>query len=139
MVNNYIFTSSDGRVFDYEPKTLSTKLARLVEECGEVLAAAGKIQRFGLCSVNPELPEEKQEPNYCWLLREIQDLKQAIEMVELAINKETNEKACDKKPNEACEWTSEDCSVGTYTRCCNCYRYKDWNKKEYVQKECHEK
>ncbi len=37
------------------------QLAHLIEECGEVLAAAGKTQRFGLDSVNPLLPKEKQE------------------------------------------------------------------------------
>lgn len=55
------------------------KLAHVVEECGEVLAAAGKTQRWGLYSVNPLLPEEKQETNRAWLWRELQDLKQAVD------------------------------------------------------------
>ena len=53
-------------------------LAHLVEECGEVLAAAGKCQRWGMDSVNPELPAEQQETNRDWLLRELADLEGAI-------------------------------------------------------------
>lgn len=56
-------------------------LAWLVEECGETLAAAGKTQRWGLDSVNPELPPEQQETNRDWLLREILDLEAAITRV----------------------------------------------------------
>ena len=60
----------------------SQKLGWLVEECGEVLAAIGKTQRWGLSSVNPELPPEQQEKNGDWIMRELVDLKRAIEMVE---------------------------------------------------------
>jgi NTP pyrophosphatase (non-canonical NTP hydrolase) len=54
------------------------QLAHLVEECGEVLAAAGKTQRWGVNSVNPLLPPEQQETNGDWLFREIVDLDEAI-------------------------------------------------------------
>lgn len=67
----------------YEPKTIEQKLGYLVEECGEVLGAVGKSQRWGLESVNPELPPEQQETNRGWILRELQDLKRAIEFVEM--------------------------------------------------------
>ena len=53
-------------------------LAHLVEECGEVLAAAGKTQRWGLYSTNPELPVAEQETNRDWLCRELDDLQGAI-------------------------------------------------------------
>jgi hypothetical protein len=53
-------------------------LAHVVEECGEVLAAAGKCQRWGLESVNPELPPAEQETNRDWLIRELDDLEGAI-------------------------------------------------------------
>lgn len=53
-------------------------LAHFVEECGEVLAAAGKCQRWGLESVNPELPPAEQETNRDWLIRELDDLEGAI-------------------------------------------------------------
>lgn len=66
----------------YEPKTEAQVLGYLVEECGEVLAAAGKSQRWGLDSTNPELPIADQEPNRTWLWRELQDLKAAIDRVE---------------------------------------------------------
>ena len=45
---------------EYEPKTLDQKMGYLVEECGEVLAAAGKSLRWGLDSCNPELPEAER-------------------------------------------------------------------------------
>ena len=41
-------------------------LAHFVEECGEALAAAGKAQRWGPDSVNPELTADQQEANVDW-------------------------------------------------------------------------
>lgn len=61
---------------------LDKRIAHLVEECGEVCAAAGKTLRWGPDSVNPLLPPEQQETNRDWLLRELTDLKAAIERVE---------------------------------------------------------
>lgn len=52
-------------------------LGRFIEECGEALAAAGKTMRWGLDSVNPELPREQQETNEAWLRREIADVQDA--------------------------------------------------------------
>lgn len=65
----------------YEPKTTEQALGYLVEECGEVLAAVGKTQRWGLTSTNIELPIEEQETNRDWILRELRDLELAIERV----------------------------------------------------------
>ena len=62
------------------------QLAHLVEECGEVLAAAGKTQRWGPHSVNPLIPEEQQETNIDWLLRELNDLETAISRLKETIN-----------------------------------------------------
>jgi NTP pyrophosphatase (non-canonical NTP hydrolase) len=45
---------------EYEPQTTEQKLGYLVEECGEVLAAVGKTQRWGLDSVNPDLAPAHQ-------------------------------------------------------------------------------
>jgi len=70
---------------EYIPKTIDQKLGYLVEECGEVLAAAGKSIRWGLDGVNPELPRDQQETNSDWLLRELEDLKWAIRIAEVAI------------------------------------------------------
>jgi NTP pyrophosphatase (non-canonical NTP hydrolase) len=64
------------------------QLAHLVEECGEVLAAAGKTQRWGWASVNPLLPEVEQERNLVWLRRELGDLKEAIARLEATIEAE---------------------------------------------------
>ena len=47
----------------YRPQTEEQILGYFVEECGEVLAAVGKTQRWGLESVNPELPSDQQETN----------------------------------------------------------------------------
>lgn len=58
------------------------QLAHLIEECGEVLSAAGKTQRWGRDSVNPLLPLAEQETNEDWLKRELVDLKQAIGRLE---------------------------------------------------------
>lgn len=53
------------------------KLGRLIEECAEVLHAAGKIVRFGWHTYNP-LPGASREINEDWLRREILDLEDAI-------------------------------------------------------------
>jgi len=66
----------------YLQRGFNKQLAHVVEECGEVLAAAGKTQRWGRDSYNPELPVSEQETNNDWLLRELKDLKQAIERLE---------------------------------------------------------
>lgn len=66
----------------YRPHTFDQKLGYLIEECGEVMAAAGKTIRWGLASVNPELPPEDQETNKDWLVRELRDLKNAIAIIE---------------------------------------------------------
>ena len=62
-----------------EGLSLEQRLAHVVEECGEVLQAAGKCQRWGFLSVNPELDEEDQETNINWLSRELKDLEGAVE------------------------------------------------------------
>ena len=69
----------------YMPKTVETTLAYLVEECGEVLAAVGKAQRWGLESTNPEIPVSERETNRKWILRELKDLENAIALTRLAI------------------------------------------------------
>ena len=71
---------------EYKPKTIEQKLGYLIEECGEVLAAAGKTIRWGLNSVNPELPPDEAETNSEWIIRELKDLKRAIKFVEESID-----------------------------------------------------
>lgn len=67
-------------------KGFDQTLSHVIEECGEVLAAAGKLQRHGIYSVNPLLPVEQQETNIHWLIRELVDLKEAIERFELELD-----------------------------------------------------
>lgn len=63
----------------YEPRTTKQHLGYLVEECGEVMAAAGKTLRWGLDSFNPDLPVyPRRETNEEWLRRELEDLSGAI-------------------------------------------------------------
>lgn len=62
-------------------------IGHLIEECGEVLAAAGKTLRWGLKSVNPEVPEDEQETNEAWLRRELDDLEAAIIRMRLELDR----------------------------------------------------
>lgn len=78
------------RVMDpkYKPLGLRAELGYLTEECGEVLAAVGKTLRWGTESMNPELKRGEKlygETNSEWILRELNDLKRAIELVEASI------------------------------------------------------
>ena len=66
----------------YIREDFNSQLGHIIEECGEAIAAAGKIVRFGPLSVNPELPPEKREANIDWLKRELTDVKTAIERFE---------------------------------------------------------
>ena len=66
---------------EYEPASAEQAIAYLCEECGEVLAAAGKSLRWGLDSSNPELPLDERELNRDWLLREMKDLAGAVKRV----------------------------------------------------------
>lgn len=64
------------------------RLSHLIEECGEVLAAAGKTQRWGVHSVNPLLPRERQVSNLEWLQSEMNDLRQAMDRLDEAMEQE---------------------------------------------------
>lgn len=74
---------------EYTPRTQLQCLGYLTEECGEVLAAAGKSIRRGLDSTNPELPPEQRETNAAWLLREMDDLEAAIAIMRAALTGES--------------------------------------------------
>ena len=71
----------------YYPKTLEQKLGYVTEECGEVLSAIGKSRRWGLFSVDHTdkaiiKSNGEKETNREWILRELQDLKVAISILE---------------------------------------------------------
>ena len=61
-----------------KPGNVKFCLAHVIEECGEVLAAAGKTQRWGWQSCDPTLPKDERETNETWLRRELKDLQEAI-------------------------------------------------------------
>lgn len=66
----------------YMPKTREQHFGYLIEECGEVLAAAGKTLRWGEMSTNPELPPQDRETNLAWLNREMRDLRNALDLMD---------------------------------------------------------
>lgn len=72
----------------YIRKDFLGSLYHVIEECGELCAAAGKTLRWGPMSVNPELPPAQQETNLVWLRRELKDVREAVERLEAAIEKE---------------------------------------------------
>lgn len=51
----------------------------VLEEIGEVISAYGKSRRFGWASYDPTIPPVERESNRDWFLREVCDLKWAIE------------------------------------------------------------
>tara|TARA_R110000796_G_scaffold239460_1_gene360165 strand:+ start:62 stop:292 length:231 start_codon:yes stop_codon:yes gene_type:complete len=61
----------------YKSKNLSQALAHVMEESGELQAAYGKSMRWGWHSYNPELGPES-EINWDWVMRELNDLEDAI-------------------------------------------------------------
>lgn len=71
---------------EYEPKTREQFYGYLIEECGEVLHAAGKTLRWGEFSVNPELTPAEQTPNHLWLRAEMVQLRGAIDRLENFLN-----------------------------------------------------
>jgi hypothetical protein len=66
----------------YEPRTREQHYGYLIEEAGEVLAAAGKTLRWGELSTNPEIPSHQRTTNVAWLRAEMEDLKGAITRME---------------------------------------------------------
>lgn len=64
---------------NYKPTNSDEAIAYLIEECGEVLQAAGKCLRFGYTNWNPNIPVKIT--NREQLLEELLDLENAIRIV----------------------------------------------------------
>jgi hypothetical protein len=64
---------------DLLPTTLEGKISRVVEECGEVLQAIGKIQRFGYRPIDPKTGI--QYDNWAELTNELGQLRHAAKQV----------------------------------------------------------
>ncbi len=71
----------------YLQQGFEKRLSHAIEECGEFLAAAGKLQRWGPFSVNPELPQETQEANIDCLFRKAMDVQEVVEHLIESIQK----------------------------------------------------
>ena len=65
---------------DLLPANNDGKIGRLVEECGEVLQAVGKLVRFGARPIDQKTGV--QYDNIADLRRELRDLRHAIDAVE---------------------------------------------------------
>lgn len=65
----------------YLPKTMDGKLARLAEECAEVIQVVCKIQRFGIDNHHPVTGVD----NIDLLLAEMADLVDAVDVVNKSI------------------------------------------------------
>ena len=61
----------------YRSKTPMQAVAHLGEELSEAATACCKTLRWGLESVNPELPFEERETNLAWVRREMRDVVRA--------------------------------------------------------------
>lgn len=62
---------------------LEFAIGKAVEETGEFQQAIGKTIRWGWASFNPELPETERETNAAWVQREMRDLREALEHLEV--------------------------------------------------------
>lgn len=78
----------------YRSETVRQALAHLTEEAAELATAGAKALRWGLDSVNPELPSDEQETNEQWVEREYRDVLEAFaEFVSLRANQDAEEDA----------------------------------------------
>jgi hypothetical protein len=67
---------------------LNFAVGKAVEELGELQAALGKTLRWGWDSYNPELPTNERELNSEWVRREIKDVRDALDNLEIEMNSE---------------------------------------------------
>lgn len=63
----------------YMREGVTFAVGKTVEELGELQAALGKTIRFGWNNFNPEVPFEQRETNRAWVLREMADVRGALD------------------------------------------------------------
>ena len=80
---------TDGR---YMRPGLDFAVGKAVEELGELQSALGKTIRWGWDSVNPELAPDQQETNQAWVLREIDDVRDALDNLTKEITERSRRK-----------------------------------------------
>ena len=61
---------------DLLPTTWEGRLARVEEECGEVIKAIGKMHRFGRVATDPKT--KKKYDNVADIMDEVSDLSDAV-------------------------------------------------------------
>ena len=94
----------------YLQEGFEKQLSHVIEECGEFLAAAGKLQRWGAHSRNLLLPEGEYETNLDWMKRELEDLlfvgtrlKETLKSTKEVICYKGHITATDNKVGEKCD------------------------------------
>lgn len=61
---------------------------KAIEELGELQAALGKSLRWGWLSANPELPIDERVTNIRWVRDEMRDVRDALDNLDLELDKE---------------------------------------------------
>lgn len=61
---------------------------KAIEELGELQAALGKSLRWGWETANPELPMGQRVTNVAWVRDEMRDVRDALNNLELELDKE---------------------------------------------------
>lgn len=67
----------------YMRPSLGFAVGKTIEELGELQVALGKTLRWGWDSYNPELLPAERESNAEWVKREMADVREAIDNLEL--------------------------------------------------------
>ena len=86
---------------NYMRAGLDFAVGKMVEECGELMAALGKTVRFGWKSSDPGLPMNERETNRDWVLREMNDTRDALDNLWRELRAANGDQAADQRPMEA--------------------------------------
>lgn len=64
-------------------------VAKLNEECGELVSAIGKTMRWGFASFDPTKHERDRQTNEGWIFAEMRDVEDAIRRLRHEVSKTT--------------------------------------------------